>query len=48
VTSVAGLAAPIFVWELSSGLYLTIKGFKPSPVTAGTASTPSGRHRVDD
>jgi hypothetical protein len=27
-------AAPIFVWELSLGVYLVVKGFKPSPVTA--------------
>ncbi|MGH3423910.1 MAG: DUF4386 domain-containing protein [Nocardioidaceae bacterium] len=25
--------APIFVWELSVGIYMTFKGFKPSPVT---------------
>jgi hypothetical protein len=31
------VAAPIFVWELSLGLYLVIKGFKPSPVTKGMA-----------
>jgi hypothetical protein len=24
---------PEFLWELSLGLYLTIKGFRPSPVT---------------
>ena len=29
---IAGI--PIAVWELSLGLYLTIKGFKPSPITA--------------
>jgi hypothetical protein len=28
---------PIFVWELSLGLWLAIKGFKPSPITAGLA-----------
>ena len=27
--------APIFVWELSLGIYLVVKGFKPSPITAG-------------
>jgi hypothetical protein len=27
---------PIFVWELSLGVYLTFKGFRPSPVTAAT------------
>ncbi len=26
-------AAPIFVWELSLGVYLVVKGFKPSPTT---------------
>ena len=32
----AGIATvPIFVWELSLGIYLVVKGFKPSPVTAG-------------
>jgi hypothetical protein len=35
--------APIFVWELSLGVYLVVKGFKPSPITAGmnAASTPA-------
>jgi hypothetical protein len=34
-----GLAtAPIFVWELSLGIYLMVKGFKPSPITAGMTS----------
>lgn len=28
-------AAPVFAWELSLALYLIIKGFKPSPITAG-------------
>jgi hypothetical protein len=23
--------APIFVWELSLGVYLVVRGFKPSP-----------------
>ncbi|MDQ6878334.1 MAG: DUF4386 domain-containing protein [Candidatus Dormibacteraeota bacterium] len=34
--------APIFAWELSLGLWMTIKGFNPSPITAGmvAASTP--------
>jgi hypothetical protein len=26
--------APIFLWELSLGLWLTVKGFRPSPITA--------------
>ena len=36
VGSVALIAAlPIFVWELSLGIYLVVKGFKPCPITAG-------------
>jgi hypothetical protein len=30
--------APEFVWELSLGIYLMVKGFRPSPITAGPAS----------
>jgi hypothetical protein len=26
---------PIALWEFSLGVYLTVKGFKPSPITAG-------------
>ena len=26
---------PEILWELSVGIYLTVKGFKPSPITAG-------------
>ncbi len=29
--------APEFVWELSLGVYLIVKGFKPSPITSGYA-----------
>jgi len=32
-------ALPIAVWELSLGVYLTVKGFKPSPLTAKASST---------
>jgi hypothetical protein len=33
-SSVAGLAAlPIALWEFSLGVYLIVKGFKPSPIT---------------
>jgi Domain of unknown function (DUF4386) len=28
-------AGPEFVWELSLGIYLMVKGFKPSPITTG-------------
>jgi hypothetical protein len=37
---------PVALWELSLGLWMTFKGFKPSPITAGmqTADTrPTGR-----
>ena len=29
---------PEFVWELSLGIYLIVKGFRPSPITAGLES----------
>jgi hypothetical protein len=29
---------PVFVWEGSLGIYLMVKGFKPSPITAGTTA----------
>jgi hypothetical protein len=33
----SGIATvPIFIWELSLGLWLTFKGFKPSRITAGS------------
>jgi hypothetical protein len=28
--------APIFLWELSLGVWMAVKGFKPSPITART------------
>ena len=31
---------PEFVWELSFGIYLIVKGFKPSPVLAGLDRAP--------
>jgi hypothetical protein len=37
---------PVALWELSLGLWMTFKGFKPSPITTGmqTADTrPTGR-----
>ena len=39
-------AAPEFVWELSLGIYLMVKGFKPSPIIAETTAdtTPSVPH----
>lgn len=29
---------PIFLWELSLGLYLTFKGFSHSPLVTGTGA----------
>jgi Domain of unknown function (DUF4386) len=35
VTAIAAIATvPIFLWELSLGLWLFVKGFNPSPITA--------------
>ena len=35
VSSVSALLAlPVAVFEFSLGVYLTVKGFKPSPITA--------------
>ena len=45
-SSVASLAAlpviPVAAWEFSLGVWLVVKGFKPSPITAAmdAASTP--------
>lgn len=39
-------AAPIFVWELSLGVWLVVKGFRPSPITAGmTAANTRPAHQ---
>src|SRR5450830_271187 len=35
------LVIPIFLWELSLGIYLVVKGFKPSPITAGMVAAGS-------
>ena len=31
---------PEFLWELSLGIYLTVKGFKPSPILDPVSSRP--------
>jgi hypothetical protein len=49
VGSVALIAAlPIFVWELSLGIYLVVKGFRPCPITDAmrAAGTPRGYRDV--
>ena len=45
-TAIATL--PIALWEFSLGLWLTFKGFRPSPITAGmtAAATPSADRDV--
>jgi hypothetical protein len=35
------LTLPVAAWELSVGLYMTIKGFRPSPILAGPVATPT-------
>ena len=40
------LAIPIAVWEFSLGVYLIVKGFKPSPITAGMTGTTPPPSRV--
>jgi hypothetical protein len=38
VTVLAAIATvPIFLWELSLGVWLVVKGFRPSPIAAGMA-----------
>jgi hypothetical protein len=38
---------PIFLWELSLGVYLVVKGFRPCPITAEmTTATPPTNHNV--
>ena len=34
---------PEAIWELSFGIYLIVKGFKPSPISAGVESGPVTR-----
>lgn len=29
---------PIFIWELSVGACMAVRGFRPSPITGGSAS----------
>jgi hypothetical protein len=38
--------APEFIWELSLGVYLMVKGFKPSPITAGMVNASSPAQEV--
>ena len=51
-SSLTGLAnlpvIPVAAWEFSLGVWLTVKGFRPSPITAGidAASAPPARQGV--
>jgi hypothetical protein len=47
-SAMSGLAAlPIALWEFSLGVWLVVKGFKPSPITAGVAATSTRRAYQD-
>jgi len=49
VSAFAAIATfPVAAWELSLGLWLVIKGFRPCPITAGmtAAGTAPGCHDV--
>jgi hypothetical protein len=39
VVFAAVATVPIFVWELSLGVYMTFKGFRPSPITTAMATS---------
>jgi hypothetical protein len=44
VSAPAGLLAiPIAVWEFSLGVYLVVKGFKPSPITSAIETVKPNR-----
>jgi Domain of unknown function (DUF4386) len=47
VTGVSALAAlPVAAWELSLGVWLVVKGFRPSPITTEmAAATTSAAHQ---
>jgi hypothetical protein len=44
----AAAALPVAAWELSLGVWLVVKGFRPSPITAGAvaAATPAAHQDV--
>jgi hypothetical protein len=35
------LTLPVAAWELAIGLYMTVKGFRPSPILPGPVATPT-------
>jgi branched-subunit amino acid transport protein AzlD len=42
------LTIPIALWEFSLGVYLIVKGFKPSPITAGMVEAETRRRSYQD
>jgi len=40
-------ALPVAVWELSLGVWLVVKGFRPSPITTGMTATDGAPARHD-
>jgi hypothetical protein len=38
-------ALPVAAWELSLGVWLVVKGFRPSPITTGMAATTPAAHQ---
>jgi hypothetical protein len=47
-SSLAALAAlPVAAWEFSLGVWLVIKGFRPSPITTETAAATTPAARMD-
>lgn len=38
--------APLFLWELSVGIYMAFKGFRPSPITATAIQGPAPDARI--
>jgi uncharacterized protein DUF4386 len=48
-SALTGLAAlpviPVAAWELSLGLWLVVKGFRPSPITTGMAAATPAAHQ---
>ncbi|MFI5099518.1 MAG: DUF4386 domain-containing protein [Actinomycetes bacterium] len=48
ISAWSGIATlPVALWELSLGLWLTFKGFKPSPITAGMVAASPQRAYSD-
>jgi hypothetical protein len=45
-TAIATL--PVALWELSLGLWMTFKGFRPSRITAGMATTSTPSPSIQD